>query len=147
MLLNPDIESRLHAKLDKSGDCWLWTGYVQKDGYATLKNNGKAVKIHRVMYVLTHGSIPEGKQIDHKCRVRHCANPGHLRAVTNKQNMENLTPREGKVRGIYWNKAKRRWMGRVYHHGQYHYAGLFVDKADAAHAVVMLRGALYTHEC
>jgi hypothetical protein len=33
------------------------------------------------------GKIPEGLQIDHLCRVRECANPAHLEAVTCRENL------------------------------------------------------------
>jgi hypothetical protein len=42
---------------------------------------------HRVSYELHKGPIPEGLVIDHLCRVRHCVNPDHLRAVTHAVNI------------------------------------------------------------
>lgn len=136
----------MQAKLDRTGDCWLWTGYIQDDGYATLKNYGKPEKIHRVAYTLAYGPIPEGKLVDHRCRVRHCARPSHLRLATNKQNMENLTPRDGRVRGVYWHKARRKWMGRVTHYGKVHYVGSFDSINAAEYAVTVKRKELFTFD-
>ena len=33
-----------------------------------------------------YGPVPDGIEIDHLCRVRHCANPEHLEAVTPTEN-------------------------------------------------------------
>lgn len=33
---------------------------------------------HRVAWALTRGPVPEGKELDHDCRRRHCCNPAHL---------------------------------------------------------------------
>ena len=133
----------------------MWTGYVQDDGYATIKNYGKVEKIHRVMYVLTHGSIPDGKMVDHTCRVRHCARPSHLRAVTNKQNMENLDSRGPRDAAVPYRGVTRRWkarskaykyVGGVIHNGVYHYCGQHGTPELANEAVVAKRRELYTHE-
>lgn len=41
---------------------------------------------HRVLYESWTGSIPEGCEPDHLCRVRHCVNPLHLEAVSHREN-------------------------------------------------------------
>lgn len=61
-------------------ECWLWQGSLDRDGYA---NN----RAHRIAYELTFGPIPPGLVIDHLCRARSCANPHHLEAVTNRENV------------------------------------------------------------
>jgi hypothetical protein len=74
--------TRFWAKVDKSGECWLWTASLTKDGYGKF---GPAAP-HRFSYELMVGPIPEGLQIDHLCRVRHCVNPAHLEAVSGREN-------------------------------------------------------------
>lgn len=54
------------------------------------------LRVHRVVYELLVGPIPEGLQLDHLCRNRVCGNPDHLEPVTNRENWirgENLTAR------------------------------------------------------
>ena len=29
-----------------------------------------------------HGPVPEGLELDHLCRIRHCVNPDHVEPVT-----------------------------------------------------------------
>lgn len=86
------LADRLWAKVDKSGDCWLWQGVVNHHGYGvinvgTIAGKPKRVRrAHRVAYELTVGLIPDGMELDHLCRVRACCNPAHLEPVTRTEN-------------------------------------------------------------
>lgn len=68
-------------------DCWLWRGYLRRDGYGATSIKGANRYVHRVAYELLVGPIPEGLHIDHLCRVPACVNPLHLEAVTNHENV------------------------------------------------------------
>lgn len=81
------VEERFLSKVDRSGDCWLWTAYIDPIGYGHFSVGSlKARRAHRIAYELFVGPIPEGLVIDHLCRVRHCVNPAHLEAVTDEEN-------------------------------------------------------------
>ncbi len=81
------IEERLLAKLDTSGECWIWTGARRPGGYGVIgKSRGGVDSVHRVSYEIYVGPIPEGLHIDHLCGNRLCANPAHLEAVTQAEN-------------------------------------------------------------
>ena len=67
--------------------CWLWTGEITRWGYAHLSYMGRKLRGHRVAYELYKGPIPEGLELDHRCRQRSCVNPDHLEAVTRSENM------------------------------------------------------------
>ena len=85
------IEDRFWSKVDKSGECWLWTGASHgKDGYGAFKSPpGMSRLAHRVAWQLTHGSPPpEGLVLDHLCRVRRCVNPAHLEPIENLANLK-----------------------------------------------------------
>ena len=48
-------EERFWAKVDKSGDCWLWTGAVDKGtGYGRFWNGERTVLPHRRNRLFTH---------------------------------------------------------------------------------------------
>lgn len=74
------------------GDCWLWNGRVRKaslgsgGGYGIVYWNGKTGYVHRLVFLMFK-KIPKGKQLDHLCRVRHCANPRHLEPITQVGNI------------------------------------------------------------
>ncbi len=76
--------------VNKTETCWLWTGYIQKQGYGQFTAPGnpgrKKNRAHRYAYELMIGPIPEGLVTDHLCRVRHCVNPEHLELVTTAEN-------------------------------------------------------------
>jgi len=85
----PPLE-RFTAKVEKTDGCWLWMGYINPKpgkGYGTFYDGKKAVRAHRWAYENFVGPIPEGLQLDHLCRVRHCVNPSHLEPVTARENI------------------------------------------------------------
>lgn len=83
------VEQRFWAKVDKSGDCWLWTAsLVPQTGYASFQvATGHRVNAHRWAYESLVGPLPVGRVLDHLCRVRHCVNPAHLEVVTDATNV------------------------------------------------------------
>ncbi|MFF5842171.1 HNH endonuclease signature motif containing protein [Streptomyces massasporeus] len=81
------VRERILRRTDRSGECWLWTGPLDRHGYAEIKISGRQRLAHRVAYETFIGPIPDGLVIDHRCRVRHCQNPDHLEPVTNRENL------------------------------------------------------------
>lgn len=79
-LLPLEIASHLHRA---DSGCWEWDGRLNADGYGMIGQQ----RVHRVVYELLVGPIPEGLTIDHLCRVRHCAFPDHLEPVTRGENV------------------------------------------------------------
>jgi hypothetical protein len=77
------------SKIDKSGQCWIWTAAKTKDGYG----NYRSKYAHRVSYELYIGAIPEGLIVRHTCDVRHCVNPFHLLVGTKKDNTHDMIMR------------------------------------------------------
>lgn len=69
---------------EPNSGCWLWLGSICEDGYG--KAGGKETLAHRLSYKHFIGPIPDGLEIDHKCRVRCCVNPKHLRLLTHAEN-------------------------------------------------------------
>ncbi len=66
--------------------CKIWLGGLNR-GYGRLKIQGHTVYAHVAAYELEHGKVPDGLELDHKCRVRCCIEDHHLEAVTAKENI------------------------------------------------------------
>ncbi|MGW2130432.1 HNH endonuclease signature motif containing protein [Streptomyces coelicoflavus] len=59
------------------GQCWIWTAGTNRKGYGVIGINGRSTLAHRFSYELHVGPIPDGLELDHRCRVRPCSNPDH----------------------------------------------------------------------
>lgn len=70
-------------------DCWIWTGRKHSGGYGSLMIDGQWLTSHRLAYELTHGQIPTGMYICHRCNNPPCCNPAHLYAGTAKDNADD----------------------------------------------------------
>lgn len=77
-------EDRFWLKVDKGGDCWLWTASVLPNGYGQFDHT----TAHRRSIEFTTGKpVPAGAVVDHLCRNRLCVNPSHLEVVTQSTNV------------------------------------------------------------
>ena len=83
---------KILSKINKTSKCWLWTGYINNNGYGEAHFNGRKYKTHRLIYELHKGVIPKELEIDHLCRVRNCVNPDHLEVVTHLENIKRAQP-------------------------------------------------------
>lgn len=93
------IKSKI--KIDEYG-CWILQAYINKKGYGHLRDDtGKMRFAHVVMYEEKYGGVPEGKELDHTCRNRACANPDHVEPVPHAINV-----RRGNA-GINWKDLPR----------------------------------------
>lgn len=82
-----DIERFFNKiKIDEKG-CWIWTDYILNTGYGQFKVNGKQITAHKFIYEHIHGKVQKGLTLDHLCRNRSCANPGHLEVTTYRENL------------------------------------------------------------
>ena len=117
--LKVPVKDRFWTKANKTDTCWLWTANLDECGYRRISMNRIMRGAHRISYQMIVGEIPEGLEIDHLCRVRHCVNPDHLEVVTHKANMERSVHRnslkvECQSRGcrICRTEAVRRWRAK-----------------------------------
>lgn len=78
---------RFWSYVYKTDFCWLWIGKSVVNGYGYVSYQGKPQLAHRVSYMLTHGSIPDGLNILHSCDTPRCVFPGHLFLGTQAENL------------------------------------------------------------
>lgn len=92
--LSETLPDKFWGKIDKSGPipnhqqhlgrCWKWCGSKLVSGYGlyTFRRHQKGIQnrvlVHRLVWVLFNGPIPNGKWILHHCDNPACCNPDHL---------------------------------------------------------------------
>lgn len=139
---------RFWSYVDKSGDCWIWMGYLVR-GYGYTKTGDRGGYAHRFAYEMEFGPIPEGDEIDHKCRNRSCVRPSHLHAVSHRLNRENLSgataASKSGVRGVHMDKRNGRWQVTAKSNGRRYSGGMYADLKEAEAAAIALRNKVFTN--
>jgi len=91
----PSLPERIASRLrvDTIAGCWLWQGSLSPAGYGRIQMGRRGPSghsspdyVHRIVYELLRGTIPEGLVIDHLCRVPSCCNPAHCEPVVQRIN-------------------------------------------------------------
>jgi hypothetical protein len=106
----PPVE-RFEAKVDRTGDCHVWTGGVHhRDGYGhfwggRLNASGNPImeRAHRWAWEQEHGPVPPGLLVLHSCDNPRCVRLDHLRLGTVADNSADMIAR--------WPRYGR-WAGR-----------------------------------
>lgn len=90
--------ARFWAKVTRrsEAECWPWTASVWRSGYGQFRiqlpgGEGKQrnVGAHRAAWALSHGPIPAGASVLHRCDNRTCCNPAHLFLGDHAANMRD----------------------------------------------------------
>jgi hypothetical protein len=79
MTVSADAEARFWARVDKTAECWNWTGSIQSRGYGDGSFGGRRLLVHRLSWELAHDEAPpRGLSVLHRCDNRRCVRPEHL---------------------------------------------------------------------
>jgi hypothetical protein len=104
-------------------------------GYQFVTWRRKHYAVHRVVFLLVHGWLPEF--VDHIDGDPGNNRVGNLRPATHLQNMRNAKTRKDNtsgVKNVYWHKQIRRWSVRLSIKGKQVSFGCYatLDEASAA---------------
>jgi hypothetical protein len=70
--------------------CWEKQGFRHPEGYGSMYYRGRQYRSHKLMYMLTKGSIPAGMVVMHTCDNGPCCNPDHLKLGTRAENYQDM---------------------------------------------------------
>lgn len=96
---------RFWLYVNRTDDCWEWTGARDEKGYGMFHFHGKLLRAHRFSYELFNGFISSSLMVCHKCDNSRCVRPSYLFMGTGSDNMQDaagkrragLPPSAGRV--------------------------------------------------
>ena len=140
-----DIRPSFDSYIEERGECLIWTGTLNDEGYGNWFHNGKQVKAHRFAWERVNGVIPRNKVMDHICHTPACVNPKHLRLATRAQNSwHKKGPQPYSSSGIRnVNRAGNKWKVIIKKNGHTHYFGTFDTPEEARPVAEAARRKLF----
>ena len=132
----------LYWKVSNSNTVKIGTkaGHATKHGYRRVAFNGKQLYEHRVIFFYHYGYFP--KEIDHINGNKSDNRIENLRETTHSQNMMNVKTQKSNtsgVKGVCWDKSKKKWFARVTINNKIIHLGRFKDLELAELVVIEAR--------
>lgn len=87
------VVERFWDHVEKSDNCWLWTGCPSAFGHGKISMGGigsKEVGAHRLSWEIHCGPIPDGLSVLHTCDVPACVRPDHLFLGRQRDNIADM---------------------------------------------------------
>lgn len=120
---SPKTIKAFFHKLEKQGDCWIWTASKRNKGYGAIawkdRETGEMIqeRAHRLSYRLFVGRIPENLFVLHHCDNPACCNPDHLFLGTKADNNRDMVEKGRHISGGTHCGDQGKWKRGKNHHG------------------------------
>lgn len=129
------------ARTRHEGECIIWTGSRDGQGYGQLRIGDQLIKAHRFAWEQIRGPIPEGQYLDHICWNKACCRIEHLRLASHAENVRYQegvrSDNSSGYRGVY--RRGRTWVAHVTKDGITHRSYGFPTPEAAAEEAARLR--------
>jgi hypothetical protein len=98
--------TRFWKKVEKTNDCWWWTGARDERGYGRFSiGRSQASRLaHRVAWLFSGGTLEGEALLLHRCDNPSCVRPSHLFVGTQVDNMRDAN-RKGRTKGTFRPKT------------------------------------------
>jgi hypothetical protein len=93
------LAERFWAKVDRSGECWLWTGGRSRKGYGKVTVAARTLIATHVALLLDGRPVPPGLCALHRCDTPACVRPDHLFIGSRRDNAQDAIGKGRKPRG------------------------------------------------
>ena len=80
---------QIFEKVTVPDGCWEWQGAKSTFGHGRVKQGGKLLSPHRVVFEAFNGPLAEGELVLHRCDNPACVNPQHLFKGSHSDNMKD----------------------------------------------------------
>lgn len=120
------IRKKTTSRLGKAGDI---AGMLDKKiGYIRVGLFGKNYLIHRLIFMMHHGFMPD--EVDHVNGNKLDNRIENLRAATKSENLRNRPTNSNNTSGcknVSWNKSHEKWSVTLSYNGKKNHIGYFED--------------------
>jgi len=130
------INRKTRGRAKKGTEAGCLDGHGRQSPYRRVRISGESYYAHHLVYVIAHGELPVGFEIDHINGVRNDNRPENLRTATHGENMRNVRPgkrnKSGAI-GVCYDGQSKRWAAYIYIERKKKHLGYF-DSLDEARA-------------
>ena len=107
-------------------------GYMQVS--ISIKGSVKNCLVHRLIWIINNGAIPDGVQIDHIDRDKVNNKIENLRLVSSRENMMNIATNTSGYPGVYWHSRYKKWQACIRIENVLKHGGMYESLEDAINA-------------